>query len=118
MNRVFLFLFLIQLTTTAVAQKVNCVLQGLKDPISFTVPSKAGKLPQVDFPYPVKVTLFSLRSKNLFLMAMDNDDSSRPRLMISAQAHKDKETYKGQFMTDYGGNQIQIDNGRASCKVK
>ncbi|WP_019217831.1 hypothetical protein [Legionella tunisiensis] len=68
MNKICLLilLFFSQLSVANAAQKsVNCVLQGIKEPLSFAVPSKAGDLPEIDFPYPVKTTLFSLRDKNL-----------------------------------------------------
>ncbi|WP_019217830.1 hypothetical protein [Legionella tunisiensis] len=51
-------------------------------------------------------------------MAVDQDDPSRLRIFISAQAHKKNQHYEGQCMTDYGGNQIQLDNGPVSCEIK
>ncbi|HHF7346483.1 TPA: hypothetical protein ACPSKB_002924 [Legionella feeleii] len=121
MNKIFLFilLFFSQMIVANAAQKsVSCVLQGLKDPISFVVPSKADDLPQIDFPYAVKTILFSLRDKNLLLVAVDKDDASRMRIFLSAQAHTKKQRYDGQFMADYGGNQLQLDNGPVSCEIK
>lgn len=67
MNKFFLLilLFCTQLGLANASQKsVSCVLQGLKDPISFVVPSKDGDLPQIDFP----VKAQSLNSSSMFLI--------------------------------------------------
>lgn len=57
-------------------------------------------------------------SGNLLLIAMDNEEKTRPRIMISAQTSKNSSVYEGQFITDNGGNEIQLDNGPVSCKLK
>lgn len=121
MNKIcigILLFFSPMIVANAAQKSVRCVLQGLKDPIAFVVPSKAGDLPKIDFPYAVKTILFSLRDKNLILVAVDQDDASRMRLFLSAQSHTNKKRYEGQFMTDYGGNQLQLDNGPVSCEIK
>ncbi len=47
---------------------------------------------------------FSMRTGNLLLVAMDQDEKDRPRIFISAQLNEQSQTYAGQFMTDFGGN--------------
>ncbi|KTD14130.1 hypothetical protein Lgra_0740 [Legionella gratiana] len=110
------------LTGCAAAQasqkSVVCHMKGIGDTLSFTVPSKMDDFPKIDFAYPVNVTRFSMRAGNLLLVAMDQDQSDRPRIFISAQANQHDQTYIGQFMTDFGGNQLQLDNGSVSCTVK
>ncbi|CAM2851468.1 Uncharacterised protein [Legionella steigerwaltii] len=101
------------------AQKtVVCHMQGMENAISFVVPNKIGDLPKIDFDYPVDVTRFSMRTGNLLLVAMDHDEKDRPRIFISAQLNKQAQTYAGQFMTDFGGNELQLDNGPVSCALK
>ncbi|CEK10416.1 hypothetical protein [Legionella hackeliae] len=116
--KILLFFFL-QITLTHAEQKrIVCSLQGLKESISFVMPQKAGELPSVDFSYPLKTSVFSMREGNLLLIAMDEEDSSRLRIFISAQDKKHKNSYEGQFMTDSGGNQLQLDNGPTTCTIK
>lgn len=97
---------------------VTCSMEEMNDPISFVIPHKKSTVPSVDFDYPIKVIQFSLRPNNLLLIAVDQDDYSRPRLFISAQFDKKSKTYIGQFMTDSGGNEVQLDNGVIHCMVK
>ena len=85
--------------------------------LSFDVPKKLGGLPPIEFDYPSKVTLFSFRDNNLLLVAMDESERSRVRIVISAQRDKGKATYNGQFLVDQGGNQIQLNNGPVVCKT-
>ena len=85
--------------------------------LSFDVPKKLGGLPPVEFDYPSRVTLFSFRDDNLLLVAMDEAEKSRVRIVISAQRDKAKASYDGQILVDMGGNQIQLDNGPVSCKA-
>jgi hypothetical protein len=113
-----LLTFLTPAITLAAQKSLHCVLAGMQERLSFELPTKAGKLPEIDFPYPVSTTIFSLRSDNLLLVVMDKDEPSRPRIFLSAQYHKALQRYEGQFMTDFGGNQIQLDNGSLSCKVE
>lgn len=49
---------------------------------------------------------------------MDEEEKTRPRIMISAQTSKKSSVYKGQFITDNGSNEIQVDNGSVSCILK
>lgn len=102
----------------ATQKSMICSLQGMNNTISFSVPEKIGNLPSIDFDYPVKTIIFSLRSTNLLLVAMDEEDASRPRVFISAQYSQSTDNYEGQFMTDEGGNEIQLDNGVVTCKLK
>lgn len=114
-----LMLMLAGCVTALASQKsVICHMQGIADPLSFTVPGKMGDFPEVDFAYPVKVAQFSMRNGNLLLVAMDQDERDRPRIFISAQLNQPDQTYIGQFMTDMGGNQLQLDNGSVSCILK
>jgi hypothetical protein len=86
--------------------------------LTFDVPKKIGDLPPVEFDYPSKVTRFSFREGNLLLVAMDEGEESRVRIVISAQRAKGKASYDGQILVDMGGNQIQLDNGPVVCKAK
>jgi hypothetical protein len=85
--------------------------------LTFEAPKKLADLPSIAFDYPSRVTLFSFRDDNLLLVAMDETDKSRVRIVISAQRAKAKPTYDGQILVDQGGNQIQLDNGPVSCKA-
>src|SRR4051794_24965254 len=84
----------------------------------FPVPKKIGDLPPIEFDYPSKVTSFSFRDGNLLLIAMDEAEESRVRIVISAQRAKGKASYDGQILVDMGGNQLQLDNGPVVCKAK
>ncbi|WED44567.1 hypothetical protein [Legionella cardiaca] len=120
MKKIVIFLALVMtqiVIAHATSKIVVCTLQGLDETISFTPPAKIGQLPKLDFSYPVDTTIFSMRDGNLLLVAMDHEDSTRPRIFISAQAWENS-LYKGQFMTDSGGNQMQLDNGFVSCKAE
>ncbi|WP_115705865.1 hypothetical protein [Legionella sainthelensi] len=99
-------------------KSVICHMKGIQDPLSFGVSGKMGDFPKVDFAYPVNVTRFSMREGNLLLVAMDQEERDRPRIFISAQFNQHNQTYIGQFMTDLGGNQLQLDNGSVSCTVE
>ncbi|HAU1193285.1 TPA: hypothetical protein ACT96X_003021 [Legionella pneumophila] len=121
MKRLILFTLPILFSSVAVfaSQKsVVCYMKGIEEPISFVIPNKTGNLPTIDFPYPVNVTRFSMRVDNLLLIAMDKEEADRPRIFISAQLNKRTQTYKGQFMSDLGGNQLQLDNGSVRCELK
>ncbi|MDH7794405.1 MULTISPECIES: hypothetical protein [unclassified Beijerinckia] len=90
----------------------------LKAPdLQFDVPAKLGDVPNIEFDYPAKVTRFSLRDGSLLLVAMDEGEPSRVRIVVSAQLNKAKSTYDGQIMVDMGGNQLQLYNGPVRCKV-
>lgn len=86
-------------------------------PLQFDVPAKLGDVPKIEFDYPVQATQFSLRDGNLLLIAMDESETSRVRIVVSAQLNKSKATYNGQIVVDMGGNQMQLYNGAVSCKV-
>ena len=88
------------------------------DDISFAAPEKLGDLPPIDFDYPSRVNIFSLRGGNLLLIAHDQEETSRVRIVISAQLDKSTASYVGQIIRDYGGNEIQLTNGPVSCSVK
>ncbi|KTD69208.1 MULTISPECIES: hypothetical protein [Legionella] len=121
MKRLSLLLLLILASsgaTYAAHKTVVCHLQGMSNAISFVAPNKIGDLPKIDFDYPVEVTRFSLHTDNLLLVAMDQDEKERPRIFISAQWNKQNHAYTGQFMTDFGGNELQLDNGPVSCALK
>lgn len=113
-----LIIFLSQLTAAYSAPNIlTCKLQGLVYELKLVVPPNIGDLPKIDFSYPADATVFSLRDGNLVLVAMDHEDKSRPRIMISAQKNAKDSAYHGQFMTDSGGNEVQIDNGPADCVI-
>jgi hypothetical protein len=86
--------------------------------LTFDVPKKIGDLPPIEFAYPSKVSLFSFRDGNLLLVAMDEGEPSRVRIVISAQRARGKASYDGQILVDMGGNQLQLDNGPVVCKAK
>jgi len=108
----------VDLAAAAGAPKsVTCsYLQGQE--FTFPVPKKIGDLPPIEFDYPSKVTRFSFRDGNLLLVAMDESDESRVRVVISAQRAKGKASYDGQILVDQGGHQLQLDNGPVVCKAK
>ena len=93
---------------------LTCVLPGGSR--TFVAPAKLGDLPKIELDYPSKVTLFSFRDGNFLVVAMDESESSRVRLVISAQHDKVTGAYEGQFVVDAGGNQLQLENGPVSCK--
>ena len=100
----------------AAAKSITCNYAAGQQ-LTFDVPKKLGGLPAIEFDYPSKVTLFSFRDDNLFLVAMDEGSKSRVRIVISAQHNKAKNSYDGQILIDSGGNEIMIDNGPVSCKA-
>jgi len=86
--------------------------------VTFDVPAKFGDLPKdIDFDYPAKATSFSFRDGNLSLVAMDESDPQRVRIVISAQRNRKSGAYEGQIFTDTGGNQLMLDNGPVRCTV-
>lgn len=86
--------------------------------LRFNPPAKMGDLPDLEFWYAVKVTEFSFRDGNLMLVAMDAEDTTRLRILISAQLNKNKTAYIGQVFKDAGGHELQLLNGPVSCVVK
>ncbi|WP_419419411.1 hypothetical protein ACNVED_12970 [Legionella sp. D16C41] len=115
----FIIFSLLQITTAFAAQKMMvCTLKGLKDNLILPIPHKTGNLPKIDFPYPVDTAVFVMREGNLLVVAMDQEEKTRPRIFISAQAGNNNTEFKGQFMTDSGGNELQLDNGPVFCKLK
>ena len=86
--------------------------------MTFDVPAKLGDMPaEIDFDYPAKATSFSFRDGNLSLVAMDEGDPSRVRVVISAQLNKKSGAYEGQIFVDMGGNQLMLHNGPVRCTV-
>jgi len=100
----------------AAPRSVTCAYSQGED-LTFDVPKKIGGLPPIEFDYPSKVTRFSFRDDNLLLVAMDQGERSRVRIVISAQRDKPKATYDGQILVDMGGNEIQLYNGPVVCKA-
>jgi len=96
-------------------QRVTCPYGN--EQLSFAVPAKMGGLPAIDFDYPVKATIFSFRDGHLLLIAMDQSERSRVRIVISAQLNKAKGTYDGQMVLDLGGNELQLQGVPVSCTV-
>ena len=103
--------------TAAVAKSITCIYTEEQE-LSFDIPKKLGGLPPIEFDYSSKVTRFSFRDNNLLLVAMDEVEKTRVRIVISAQFDKAKGIYSGQIVTDTGGNQLMLDNGPVTCKVK
>ena len=85
--------------------------------LTFDVPAKLGDLPEIDFDYPTKATLFSFRDGHLLLVAMDEGEPARLRIVVSAQLNKKSGAYDGQIVVDMGGNQLQVDSGPVRCTV-
>jgi hypothetical protein len=86
--------------------------------VAFDVPAKFGGLPkEIDFDYPTKATEFSFRDGNLLLVAMDESDPSRLRVLVSAQLNRKSRAYEGQIFVDMGGNQLMLHNGPVRCTV-
>jgi hypothetical protein len=86
--------------------------------LKFDVPAEPKDLPEVDFDYPSKATLFSFRDGNLLLVAMDEAEPSRLRAVVSAQLNKKSASYDGQIVVDMGGNQLMLHSGPVRCKVE
>ena len=95
---------------------MECSMQGVKESLILSIPKEG--LPEINFFYPVKTKIFSMHAGNFLLVILDKDDSTRTRLVISAQFDKHKKVYTGQMMADWGGNQLQIDNGPVTCKLR
>ena len=86
--------------------------------VTFEVPAKLGAMPaEIDFDYPVKAIRFSFRDGNLSLVAMDEGEPSRVRIVISAQVNKNSGAYEGQIVVDMGGNQLMLHNGPVRCTI-
>ena len=85
--------------------------------LKFAVPEKLGDLPEIDFFYPSKATLFVFRKETFLVVAIDQDEPSRVRIVISAQRNRARGTYDGQIVVDMGGNEIQLYNGPVSCRA-
>ncbi|WP_158658705.1 hypothetical protein [Methylocystis bryophila] len=97
-------------------QTITCPLPG-GETLTFVKPVKLGDLPKIELDYPSKVTLFSFRDGNFLTVAVDESDSSRVRLVISAQLNKATGAYDGQLVIDSGGHELQLDNGPVRCKT-
>ena len=87
--------------------------------LTFDVAAKLGALPvEIDFDYPAKAIQFSFRDGNLLLVAMDEGEPSRLRVVVSAQLNKKSGNYDGQIFVDMGGNQLMLHNGPVRCTVR
>ena len=82
--------------------------------LTIDVPPARNAMPKIDFDYPATATMFSFRDNNLFLVGME---SSRLRVVISAQLNKKSGSYDGQIFVDMGGNQLMHYNGPVHCTV-
>jgi hypothetical protein len=85
--------------------------------LTFDVPAKPKDLPEIDFDYPAKATLFSFRDGGLLLVAMDESEPARLRIVVSAQRNKKSGAYDGQIVVDMGGNQLMLHSGPVRCTV-
>jgi hypothetical protein len=104
-------------SVSASAASVTCSYAE-KQTLTFEVPKRIGDRPAIDFDYPARVTQFSFRDGNLLLVAMDDAEPTRVRIVVSAQLDKASGVYRGQIIMDSGGNQVMLDNGPVSCKAK
>jgi hypothetical protein len=106
-------------STAAPAKQMVITCPFLKEGrVTFDVPAKLGGMPkEIDFDYPAKATRFSFRDRNLSLVAMDEGEPSRVRIVISAQLNKTSGAYEGQIFVDMGGNQLMLHNGPVRCTV-
>ena len=82
------------LHATAAVAKSTCTYPQDQE-LTFDVPKKLGGLPPIEFDYSSKVTRFSFRDNNLLLVAMDEVEKTRVRIVISAQLDKAKGVYSG-----------------------
>ncbi len=99
-------------------QTITCPYpDDLDEQLNVVAPAKIGDLPPIDFDYPTKVTRFRFRDGHLLLIAMDQEERARVRIVISAQLNKAKGTYDGQIALDLGGHQIMLRQGPVSCTV-
>ena len=95
---------------------ISCPFLETRD-VTFEVPATFGDLPDIDFDYPSKVSIFSFREGHLLLVAMDEDQPSRLRIVISAQLNKASGAYDGQIVVDMGGHELQLHSGPVTCTV-
>ena len=103
---------------TRVAKKmIGCAFLN-NGSVGFDVPAKRGDLPaEVEFDYPAKATRFSFRDGSLLLVAMDEGEPSRLRVLVSAQLNRKSGSYDGQIFVDMGGSQLMLHNGPVRCTV-
>ena len=106
-------------STAALSKQKTITCPFLKEGrVTFDVPARLGEMPaEIDFDYPAKATRFSFRDGNLSLVAMDEGDPSRVRIVISAQLNRKSGAYEGQIFVDMGGNQLMLHNGPVRCTV-
>jgi hypothetical protein len=95
---------------------ITCPYLETRD-LTFDVPATFGDLPDIDFDYPSKVTIFSFREGHLLFVAMDEEQPSRLRIVISAQLNKSSGAYDGQIVVDMGGHEVQLHSGPVACTV-
>jgi len=95
---------------------ITCPYLETRD-LTFDVPATFGDLPDIDFDYPSKASIFSFREGHLLLVAMDEDQPSRLRVVISAQLNAASGAYDGQIVVDMGGHEVQMHSGPVRCTV-
>jgi hypothetical protein len=101
----------------AAAKRPTITCPYMDEQLTFQAPRKIGDLPAIDFDYPAKATIFSFRDQHLLLIAMDQEQRSRVRIVISAQLNKARGSYDGQMVVDLGGHELQLQAGPVSCTV-
>jgi hypothetical protein len=104
------------LAASAKGETIICPYLERRD-LTFDVPETFGDLPIIDFDYPSRVTIFSFREGRLLIVAMDEDQPSRLRIVISAQLNKAGGTYDGQIVVDMGGHEVQLHSGPVACTL-
>jgi len=86
--------------------------------LTVVAPAKIGDLPPIEFDYPARVTRFSFRDGHFLMIAMDQEERARVRIVVSAQLNKVTGSYDGQIVLDLGGHQIMMQDGPVSCTVR
>jgi hypothetical protein len=98
------------------AVTINCPFLA-NGQLEIDVPANRKSMPKIDFDYPAKATIFYFADGQLMLVAVDEGNASRPRVIVSAQLNKKTGAYDGQIFTDTGGNELMYDNGPVHCTV-
>ena len=91
---------------------ITCPYLQAED-LRFDVPANLGDLPTIDFDYPAKVTIFSFRDGHLLLVAMDESEPSRLRIIISAQINKPAELTMGSSWSTWAVTSCSSTVGRS-----
>ena len=105
------FLAMAAMSLGANAKSVQC------SDFKIILPSKISMLPVIESDLEMQAALFSFRDNNLIAVAMDSETPDRFRMSVSAQLDKKTGKYHGQVIQDFGGREIQLENGPEVCSV-